>query len=81
MLADGLYLSERQLHRRIQLMLGVTPNKFIRMIKLQMAREAVAGGKHHTMAEISRLAGFETTAYFKKLFKEAYGREITDPGK
>jgi len=80
-LSDELYLSERQLHRRIQSILGVTPNKFIRIIKLQMAREAVAGSKHYTMAEIARLAGFETTAYFKKLFKEAYGREVIDPGK
>ena len=81
MLSDELYLSERQLHRRIQTILSVTPNKFIRIIKLQIAREAIAGGKYHTMAEIARVAGFETLAYFKKVFKEAYGSEIIDPTK
>lgn len=80
-LSEGLYLSERQVHRRIKAMLGVTPNKFIRIIRLQMAREAIADGKHHTVTEISRVAGFETTAYFKKLFRQMYEQEIKNPVK
>jgi PAS domain S-box-containing protein len=75
-LSEGLYLSERQVHRRIKAILGVTPNKFIRIIRLQMAREAIADGRHHTMTEISRVAGFETTAYFKKIFRQAYKKDI-----
>jgi PAS domain S-box-containing protein len=72
-LSSELFISERQLHRRIKNMLGVTPNQFIRVIRMQLAREMLADGRHHTTGEIARAAGFETTAYFKKLFRETYG--------
>ena len=72
-LSGDLFISERQLHRRIKAMLGVTPNRFIRVIRMQIAREMLADGRHHTTAEIARAAGFETAVYFKKLFREMYG--------
>ncbi|HVW15708.1 MAG TPA: PAS domain S-box protein [Mucilaginibacter sp.] len=72
-LSSELFMSERQLHRRTNAILGVTPNKFIRVIRMQIARELLADGKNRTPAEIAKAAGFETTAYFKKLFRETYG--------
>jgi transcriptional regulator GlxA family with amidase domain len=30
------------------------------------------------VAEISYIAGFETAAWFRKLFKEFYGRDVTE---
>ncbi|MBS1528184.1 MAG: PAS domain S-box protein [Bacteroidetes bacterium] len=74
-LSSELFMSERQLHRRINAILGVTPNKFIRVIRMQIARELLADGKNHTPAEIAKAAGFETTAYFKKLFGQTYGSQ------
>lgn len=77
MLSNELCISERQLHRRIKAVMGVTPNKFIRIIRMQIAREAIADGKGHSAADISKMAGFETPAYFKKLFRQTYDAEIT----
>ncbi|WCT13886.1 ATP-binding protein [Mucilaginibacter jinjuensis] len=76
MLSDAVAISERQLFRRIKAITGLTPNKYIRTIRLQIAREAIESGRYRTLAEISYAAGFDTPAYFSKLFKEHYGREV-----
>jgi PAS domain S-box-containing protein len=78
LLSNEMGLSERQLHRRIKNTTGVTPNNYIRRIRLQMSMEAINSGKYRTVAEISYVAGFETPAYFRKLFKEFYGRDLAE---
>ncbi|SEO63822.1 PAS domain S-box-containing protein [Mucilaginibacter gossypiicola] len=78
LLSSEMGLSERQLHRRIKNTTGVTPNNYIRRIRLQMSMEAINSGKYRTVAEISYIAGFETPAYFRKLFKEFYGRDVAE---
>lgn len=77
-LSDAMSVSERQLFRRIKAITGLTPNKYIRAIRLQIAREAIESGRYRTIAEISYAAGFDTPAYFSKLFKEHYGRNINE---
>ena len=74
----AMAISERQLFRRIKALTGLTPNKYIRVIRLQIAREAIESGKYRTVSEISYAAGFETPAYFSKLFKEHYGVEVSE---
>ena len=74
----AMAISERQLFRRIKALTGLTPNKYIRVIRLQIAREAIESGKYRTISEISYAAGFETPAYFSKLFKEHYGVEVLE---
>ncbi|RZK40836.1 MAG: response regulator [Pedobacter sp.] len=71
-------VSERQLFRNIKRITGLTPNKYIRTVRLQVAREAIESGKYKTISEIAYVAGFETPAYFSKLFKEQYGRDVND---
>ncbi|MFD2145354.1 helix-turn-helix domain-containing protein [Mucilaginibacter antarcticus] len=78
MISDELALSERQLYRRVDRILGITPNKLVRIIRLQLAWEAIASGKYRTVAEISSLAGFKSRAHFSKLFKEVYGIDATE---
>ncbi|HEX8023907.1 response regulator [Mucilaginibacter sp.] len=77
-LSYELAISERQLFRRIKSITGLTPNKYIRAIRLQIAREAIESGKYRTIAEVSYAAGFDTPAYFSKLFKEHYGRDVNE---
>lgn len=78
MLSLAMAISERQLFRRIKNITGLTPNKYIRVIRLQIAREAIESGRYRTIAEISYAAGFDTPAYFSKLFKEHYGRDVNE---
>ncbi|RZK83034.1 MAG: response regulator [Pedobacter sp.] len=77
-LSSTMAVSERQLHRNIKRITGLTPNKYIRAVRLQMAREAIESGKYRTLAEISYVAGFETPAYFSKLYKEEFGVSVSD---
>lgn len=77
-LSNDMALSERQLFRRVKSITGLTPNRYIRDIRLQIAREAIESGRYRTVSEISYIAGFETPAYFSKLFKEHYGRDVNE---
>lgn len=77
-LSYEMAISERQLFRRIKSITGLTPNKYIRAIRLQIAREAIESGNYRTVAEISYMAGFDTPAYFSKLFREHFGRDVSD---
>ncbi len=77
-LSNELIISERQLFRRVKTILDITPNKFVQIIRFKMASEAIATGKYSTLAEISHIAGFDTPAYFSKLFKEVYGINVLD---
>jgi PAS domain S-box-containing protein len=65
-------MSERQLFRRIRILTGITPNKFIRIVRLQLSMEAIESGKYRTVAEVAYAAGFATPSYFSKLFREIY---------
>jgi PAS domain S-box-containing protein len=72
MVSAQMNMSERQLFRRIRILTGITPNKFIRIVRLQLSREAIESGKYRTVAEIAYAAGFATPSYFSKLFREIY---------
>lgn len=78
MLSNQLAISERQLFRRIKTIMGITPNQYIRVIRLQLAKEAIKSGKFRTVAEISYAVGFETPGYFSKIFKEIYAIDVKE---
>lgn len=78
LLSNELIISERQLFRRVKSILGITPNKFVQIIRFKLASEAIATGKYSTLAEISNIAGFDTPAYFSKLFKQVHGINVLD---
>src|SRR5690606_33027 len=78
MLSSEMAMSERQLFRRTKAIMGVTPNQYIRIIRLQIAMEAIKTGKYRTVSEVAYLAGFETPSYFNKLFKEIYSLDVID---
>jgi PAS domain S-box-containing protein len=78
LISDELALSQRQLFRRVHSILGITPNKLVRVIRLQLAWEAIASGKYRTVKEISSIAGYNSRGHFNKLFYEVYGIHVTD---
>jgi PAS domain S-box-containing protein len=78
LISDALALSQRQLFRRVDRILGITPNKLVRVIRLQLAWEAIATGKYRTIKEISHIAGYSSRSHFSKLFREVYGINVTE---
>jgi PAS domain S-box-containing protein len=78
LISGQLALSQRQLFRRVDQLLGITPNKLVRVIRLQMSWEAIASGKYRTIKEVSAVAGYASRSHFSRLFKEVYGINVSD---
>lgn len=72
-LEDQLFISRSQLQRRIKKITGLTPNKYFREIKLQMARELLESGRMRTVNEVAYAVGFDTTKYFSKIYAQRFG--------
>ncbi|GLX79893.1 hypothetical protein tinsulaeT_32330 [Thalassotalea insulae] len=69
-LASDMAISERQLQRKIKVLLGTTPNNFIKEFRLKKAQELLRSG-----AQIGRIAldvGFSSQTYFGRCFKESF---------
>jgi len=69
-LASELAMSERQLQRKIKVLLGVTPNNYIKEFRLFKAQTLLKSG-----AQIGRIAldvGFSSQTYFGRCFKETF---------
>ncbi|WP_057830360.1 ATP-binding protein [Colwellia sp. TT2012] len=70
LLAKELAMSDRQLQRKIKVILGTTPNNFIKDFRLKKAQTLLIGG-----AQIGRIAldvGFSSQTYFGRCFKESF---------
>ncbi|MGK0365855.1 MAG: ligand-binding sensor domain-containing protein/AraC-like DNA-binding protein [Saprospiraceae bacterium] len=73
-MAREMNLSSRQLNRKVKQLTGITPNQFLRNIKLEKAKALLESGTVSTVAEVSFVVGFEKPDYFSRLFKEKYGK-------
>lgn len=69
-LSAEMAMSERQLQRKIKVLLGITPNNFIKEFRLKKAKALLQNG-----SQIGRIAldvGFSSQTYFGRCFKEVY---------
>ena len=70
-IANALAMSERQLQRKIKVILNTSPNNFLKEFRLKQAQALLIGG-----AQIGRIAldvGFSSQTYFGRCFKESFG--------
>ncbi len=67
---QALYVSNRQLERKVKHFLNMTPNALLNEYRLARACELISQGKKPT--EVYELCGFASHAYFSKRFKERY---------
>jgi signal transduction histidine kinase/DNA-binding response OmpR family regulator len=77
-LAGQFSLSERQLQRKLKQITGLSPNHYVRAIRLQKARELLERGRFGTVAEISYAVGFSTPSYFSRIYKRQFGKSPSD---
>lgn len=66
-------VSERQLHRNIKKFLKMTPNKYIRILKLHRAKKLIEDYAYRTISEVAYAVGFNDAHYFSTLFYKQYG--------
>lgn len=71
-LAEILALSRSSLLRKIKVLSGLSPNDFIRLIRLKKAAELILDGKHR-IGEICYLVGINSPSYFSKIFQKQFG--------
>ena len=71
-LAAEVGLSARQLLRRVKETAGVTPDGYIRMLRLERAAQLLAQ-QAGTVSEVAYAVGFKQPQYFSKLFRQVFG--------
>lgn len=71
-LAANMAMSERQLQRKIKVILGTTPNSFIKEFRINKAKELLANG--YQVGRIALDVGFSSQTYFGRCFKESTGQ-------
>ena len=71
-LCKMVFMSHSQLHRKLDALTGCSPNKFIRIIRLNKAKELL---KHPdiSIASIAMDCGYNDPGYFARVFKQEYG--------
>lgn len=71
-LCKMVFMSHSQLHRKLDALTGCSPNKFIRIIRLNKAKDMLK----QTTASIASIAldcGYNDPGYFARVFKQEYG--------
>ncbi|WP_230981270.1 hybrid sensor histidine kinase/response regulator transcription factor [Echinicola salinicaeni] len=71
-LAEILCMSQSSLLRKIKGVSEMTPNGYIRLVRLKKAAEMLLEGQF-TVTEISERVGFNSPSYFSKCFQKQFG--------
>ncbi|RPD99976.1 hybrid sensor histidine kinase/response regulator [Aureibaculum marinum] len=72
MLATEIGVSRAQLFRKVKALTGLTPNNFIKAIRLKYAAQLLDNDKFQ-ITEVAFLSGFNEASYFSRCFKENFG--------
>lgn len=82
-LADGSYgveqlssdmcMSRMSLYRKVQAMSGLSPNEFIRDIRLKKAAAILQNHPEIAVSQLAAMVGFASPQYFSKCFRNQFG--------
>lgn len=73
-LAELLGISRRKLYDKFKQLTGLTPNQYVKMIRLQVAKELLENGTITSISAAAQKVGFRNTEYFSQQFKKHFGR-------
>lgn len=65
-------MSHSQLHRKLEALTGCSPNKFIRIVRLNKAKELLLNPSL-SIAAIALDCGYNDPGYFARVFKQEVG--------
>lgn len=71
-LADEMFVSRSNLQRKLKSLTDMTPNEYIRLIRLKKAAELLLSEKYR-INEVSYMCGFNTASYFTSCFFKQFG--------
>jgi two-component system sensor histidine kinase ChiS len=72
-LAGDMALSRSQLHRKLTALTGFSTTNFIRMVRLEKAKDLLLNGDGN-ITEIAYKCGFNSQSYFTRSFTEYFGK-------
>ena len=70
-------VADLRLYKKIKALTNLSVVEFIRSIRLNYAMEKLRSGEYN-VTEVSEMCGFNTSAYFSKVFKEYFGKTPTE---
>lgn len=73
-LANELGMNRIKLYQEVKAITGLTPNQYIRLIRLEIAKDYLENGTYKTVKKVANEIGFHRVDYFSTLYKEQYGR-------
>lgn len=76
-LAREIGMSRTSIFVKLKAIMDMTPNDFIKVIRLKKACEMMAEGRY-SISEISFLVGFSSSSYFTKCFSKQFGMLPTE---
>jgi len=76
-LASALAFSRRQLSRKFQSIIGLSPGEFISSVRLKRAAQLLKDSQYN-ISEISDMVGFNTIRSFNQNFKDEFGVTPTE---
>ncbi len=77
-LSDQLKISERTLYRTLKRETGLSPNNFIRELKLTKVREYINENNKLSLQELAQSVGLTNGTYLNQLFEERFGKSINN---
>jgi signal transduction histidine kinase/DNA-binding response OmpR family regulator len=77
-LAGELATSRRNFFRRVKQLTGLTPNEYLREVRLQAARRMLETKEHTTVKAVAFAAGYHKVKHFSTIFRQRFGRPPSD---
>jgi signal transduction histidine kinase/ligand-binding sensor domain-containing protein/DNA-binding response OmpR family regulator len=71
-MCKDIAMSRMQLFRKFKASMGITANKFIRLMRLQKAKQLLERGDMN-VSEVTYSVGFNDLKYFRNCFREEFG--------
>lgn len=72
LLASDVAMSRSSLYKKMQTMLGITPNDFMRNVRLKHAARLLAETET-PINQVAVMVGFQTPRYFSQCFRQLFG--------
>lgn len=76
-LAEAMIVSRSTLIRKVKGLLNVTPNEYIKVVRLNVAASMLSNGADR-INDVCYAVGFNTPSYFAKCFKKQFGQLPAD---
>lgn len=67
-----VFMSHSQLHRKLEALTNCSPNQFIRMVRLNKAKELLANPSN-SISSVAIESGYNDPSYFARIFKQETG--------